>query len=189
MLKKADINESRRRILVIDDDNYITEFFGAFFNEDDVEVQTASDIESGRREVKKGNYDVLFLDVQLPGADGLDMLGDVKAAVDIGKVVVITGEVTEGLKRRVASLGIKRCLGKPFDLEEIRAIVYADRFASPIDAGKLCRQGDRGNEKVTFKGRERVTRDLSCRKFDENSTNKQYPCSKQRHKSDWGPTR
>jgi 3-deoxy-D-manno-octulosonate 8-phosphate phosphatase KdsC-like HAD superfamily phosphatase len=41
----------------------------------------------------------------------------------MGKVVVITGELTEGIRRRVASLGIERCLGKPFKIEEIREVV------------------------------------------------------------------
>jgi DNA-binding response OmpR family regulator len=189
MLKKADINESRRRILVIDDDSYITEFFGAFFNEEDVEVRVASDIEVGRREVKAGDYDVLFLDVHLPGADGLEMLGEVKVAVDIGKVVVITGEVTEGLKRRVASLGIERCLGKPFDLGEIREIVSSSRSTNPGNHGKLVPQGDISNENVTLEPNEREDRVLSCKDFENNSTKKSFQDVKQQRKSDWGPTR
>ncbi len=131
------IRETKCRLLVIDDDNYVAEFFGAFFDDKGYEVRVAVDIEEGREEVKKSNYEVLFLDICLPGADGLEMLEDVKRAVDMGKVVVITGEVTEGLRRRMASLGIERCLGKPFDLEEVKSIVDCGPVSGNMNPDRL----------------------------------------------------
>jgi DNA-binding response OmpR family regulator len=137
MVEEYKISETKCRLLVIDDDNYVTEFFGAFFDDKGYEIKVAVDIEEGREEVKKSNYDVLFLDVCLPGADGLEMLEDVKKAVDMGKVVVITGEVTEGLRRRMTSLGIERCLCKPFDLEEVKSIVDCSPVREDMNPGGL----------------------------------------------------
>jgi len=120
-----------RRILVVDDDDYVAEFFGACFTGERFEVRVAADVEQGREAVEAGDYDILFLDVYLPGANGLEMLEGVKRAVDLGRVVVITGEPTGGIRRRAAALGIEHCLAKPFDLEAIRAIVGP----APGDAG------------------------------------------------------
>jgi DNA-binding response OmpR family regulator len=130
--------EAVRRILVVDDDGYVAEFFEACFPEARFDVRVADDAESGRAAVQAGDYDVLFLDVYLPGADGLEMLEEVKRAVDLGKVVVITGELTSGIRRRVAALGIEHCLAKPFDLGAIRGIVgmgSADRGPEPGGGG------------------------------------------------------
>jgi DNA-binding response OmpR family regulator len=139
------ISKATCRILVVDDDTYIAEFFGAFFDNEKYEVNVAADVEIGQKEVSKGNYDVLFLDVYLPGADGLDMLKEVKKAVDLGKVVVITGEVTTGLRKRVTDLGIQKCLGKPFDLDEIREIVNS----VPVSMNDGTRNSNHNTTRVT----------------------------------------
>ena len=178
MPKKADENghEAQRRVLVVDDDDYIAEFFDAFFDEGDFDLRVASDIEAGREEIKGGEYDILFLDVLLPGADGLDMLKEVKTAVDTGKVVVITGEVTKGLKRRMASLGIERCLGKPFDLAEIREIVKSGRLARR--GGGTVTKSDMRNDHITARpggGRSGRGAPPSCKEIAESSTNLWIP--------------
>jgi DNA-binding response OmpR family regulator len=148
-------NQTRRsggrcRILVVDDDTYVAEFFGAFFDPEGYEVRVTADVIAGREEVKKGEYEVLFLDVYLPGTNGLEVLKEilkeVEMAVDMGKVVVITGEVTKGLRRRAEALGVQRCLGKPFDLAEIREIVESSRVGNGAKPG-ACN----GNETTATK--------------------------------------
>jgi len=130
MAKIESRNEGTCRILIVDDDDYVAEFFGAFLQDGEYSVQVAVDFEGGWKAVQRGDYDVLFLDVQLPGADGLEILGEARRAVDRGKVVVMTGEISRGLRERAASLGINRCLAKPFDLEEIWEIVRLARVNS-----------------------------------------------------------
>ncbi len=116
-------SDARFRILIIDDDRYVAEFFMAFFEEDRYSVQVVADADAGREAIVRGDYDILFLDESLPGEDGLDMLKNLGEALDPGKVVVVLGEMTPGLNRRVCSLGVRHCLTKPFDLEEIREVV------------------------------------------------------------------
>ncbi len=126
-MKKKSIENSSCRILVIDDDSYVAEFFKAFvmtvYPGNLIDMRVVGNLEEGRREIRRNGYDILFLDLCLPGADGLDTLQQVGKAVDRGKVVVITGEVTVGLRKRMARLGVERCLCKPFVLEEIMEIV------------------------------------------------------------------
>lgn len=142
MVKEIGIRESKCRLLVVDDDPYVAEFFEAFFESRRYELKVTNDIDEGREEVKKGDYDVIFLNVYLPGADGLDLLEEVEKVVDMGKVVVIAGDITEGLKKRMTSLGITRSLVKPFDLEEINSIVGNGH----IDAN---RDSDQRNDRAT----------------------------------------
>jgi len=127
MMRETTKERTSCRILVIDDDTYVAEFFKAFiklcFPGNLFSMKVVVDLEQGRGEISKNEYDILFLNPRQPGVDCQEALDAVGQAVRMGKLVVITGEIGGVLKESVRSLGIERCLSKPFDLEEIKEIV------------------------------------------------------------------
>ncbi|MFW6133081.1 MAG: sigma-54-dependent transcriptional regulator [Planctomycetota bacterium] len=117
----------RRAILVIDDEPSICDAFRGFFARRDWVVRTAASGAEGLAAARREPPDVIFLDVRLPDADGLDVLGELASAAPGAAVVVITAY--GGLETVMRSLGGRAFdyLPKPVDLD--RAAELAARAA------------------------------------------------------------
>ncbi len=134
------------------------------------EVQSASDGPSGLERATRERWDVILLDVMLPGASGFDVCRDLRQRGVTTPVIMLTarGQVVDkvlGLK-----LGADDYLTKPFDMMEL---TRADRSpASPARRGRVddaATQYQFGDVLVDFRKAE-VTRhgqslDLSAREF------------------------
>jgi two-component system, OmpR family, response regulator len=113
------------RILLVEDEPGIVDFVRRGFQADGFDVQSADDGLSGERLALDEHYDVIVLDLMLPGRDGLAVLASVRRAKPETPVIVLTarGEIED----RVAGLdaGAVDYLVKPFSLAELRARVRA----------------------------------------------------------------
>ncbi|MGH7201743.1 MAG: response regulator [Planctomycetaceae bacterium] len=86
---------------------------------------------------RRGKYvhaprpDLILLDLQLPGRDGLELLADLKADDDLTglPVVVLTGSTDEADQRRSEQLDVEAFLTKPVDLQKfLRLVRDLNRF-------------------------------------------------------------
>jgi two-component system phosphate regulon response regulator OmpR len=110
----------RERVLIVDDDADIRETTGEYLSGHGFEVAVAADGEQMRAAIAAGLPDVVVLDLNLPGEDGLTLTRWLRAHHDVAIVMVTgAGEVVD----RVVGLevGADDYLGKPFDLRELRA--------------------------------------------------------------------
>jgi DNA-binding response OmpR family regulator len=62
---------SGRRILIVDDELSVRSSLGEWFREDGFLVETAEDGEAALRTMDKGPYDIVLLDLKMPGMDGI----------------------------------------------------------------------------------------------------------------------
>lgn len=122
---------SKRTILVIEDDSAIRE--GVV---DALQFAGYSTLESceGKRATEMAlscEYDLVLLDLVLPGGDGLDILRDLRAARPTAPVIILTARGDE--KERVAGLrlGADDYVVKPFSVSELLARVEAVLRRSP----------------------------------------------------------
>ena len=67
-----------KRILVVEDDQYIRELYELLLKEAGLEVEAVADGETGLSKAKEGGYDLILLDILLPGKDGLTVLKELK---------------------------------------------------------------------------------------------------------------
>lgn len=67
---------------------------------------------------------LIVSDVRLPGFDGFEILEAVHAALAHVPMVLITAFPDEQVYRRAFALGARNVLAKPFDLDELRAVVW-----------------------------------------------------------------
>ncbi len=78
-----------KRILIIEDDQFLRELISKKLTAKDYEVIQAGDGEEGFEKVKKEKPDLLLLDLMLPGIDGFKVLEKIKADSEIAKTPVI----------------------------------------------------------------------------------------------------
>ena len=105
-------------ILVVDDDNRIRELVKEYLNENNFIVSTGSSAEEAKIKLKYFKFDLLVLDVMMPGQNGFELTKEIKENSDI-PIILLTakGEVEsriEGLE-----IGADDYLGKPFEPKEL----------------------------------------------------------------------
>ena len=110
------------RILVVEDNAKLAGHLRRGLAECGYVVDVATDGIDGRHMAMEGSYDLLLLDVMLPGADGFTLLETLRQHKDT-PVIMLTG--TKSVKTAVDAMkfGAADYLSKPFDVEELRLIV------------------------------------------------------------------
>lgn len=92
----------RKKILIIDDEEHIRAHYTELLTEQGFEVSSAPDGESGLEAFKNGNFDLILLDVNMPGKSGLEVLKEIKGMKDSQVVFLLTA--FDEYKRNFASL-------------------------------------------------------------------------------------
>jgi len=108
------------RILIVDDDREVRESLSEYLSEHGYEVSVAEGGEAMRRAFASGAPDLVLLDLNMPGEDGLSLARWLRANHDVAIIMVTgAGEVVD----RVIGLevGADDYLAKPFDPRELRA--------------------------------------------------------------------
>jgi DNA-binding response OmpR family regulator len=130
------------RALVIEDEPGIVDFVRRGMEAEGFAVETAMDGREGERRALAGGFDVVILDLMLPGRDGLQILASLQRARPALPVIVLTarGEIED----RVAGLdaGAVDYLVKPFSMAELVARVRAQlRVIAQASATTLSGSG------------------------------------------------
>lgn len=68
------------KILVVEDDQFLREFYVELLNDEGYHVESASDGDLGLAAIKKGGFDLILLDIMLPKKDGLQILTEYKTS-------------------------------------------------------------------------------------------------------------
>ncbi len=107
------------RLLVVDDEEQFVETLAERLTLRDYDVTTSLSGEDGIEKVKGYNFDVVILDVLMPGVDGIEVLREIKKIKPLTEVIMLTGHATvetgiEGMK-----LGAYDYLIKPCETEEL----------------------------------------------------------------------
>ena len=100
------------RILVVDDDDDMTELIGGFLAHRGWTVDTASTVEDARRALRDAEYHVLVTDLHLPDGLGMSLLEPSPPAY-LCAAILLTGGRDELVRRRSEALGFRKCLVKP----------------------------------------------------------------------------
>ncbi|HXG15271.1 MAG TPA: nitrogen regulation protein NR(I) [Calidithermus sp.] len=107
------------RILVADDEDSLRWVLTKGLQGAGYEVTAVGDGESALRAVQAEPFDLVFLDVRMPGLDGLTVLERLRAARSDALVVVMTAHGTMDTAIQAMQRGAYDYLTKPFDLDEV----------------------------------------------------------------------
>ena len=145
------------KILMIEDDKPLAESVGALLEQRGFEVERVYDGVSGAEYAELGVYDLLILDVLMPGMDGYQVARQVRAARCATPILMLTAR--GGVEDRIEGLnaGADYYLTKPFDSRELlaRIAVRLRESAAPglprtLEAGEL--RLDPASHTVTAEG-------------------------------------
>ncbi|MGE0701932.1 MAG: response regulator [Hyphomicrobiaceae bacterium] len=154
-------------ILVVDDDQRIRDLIARFLSEAGFRVSTAGDTKAARAAMRGLAFDLVILDVMMPGETGLELARDLKA---ISPVPICMLTALADPEQRIAGLeaGVDDYVGKPFEPRELllRVRNILRRGKTSTAAREEVRMGDytfhiargelkRGDELIRLTERER----------------------------------
>lgn len=112
------------KILIIDDDAELCEMLSEYLRKEGFDVESVQHGARGLERAREGGYDMIVLDVMLPGMNGFDLLRELRTSSDI-PVLLLTARGDE-LDRIVGlEIGADDYLSKPFNARELLARIRA----------------------------------------------------------------
>ena len=113
-----DASSDKPHILVVDDDTRLRELLKSFLSRNDFRVTTAASAAEARQRLGSLDFDLIVLDVMMPGETGLEFAGELRRTDDV-PILMLTAMVET--KDRIAGLekGVDDYLGKPFEPREL----------------------------------------------------------------------
>ncbi|MDI7277442.1 MAG: hybrid sensor histidine kinase/response regulator, partial [Anaerolineae bacterium] len=111
--------EQAARILVVDDELGIREGCRRALTPLGHQVDVAADGEEGLRLLQAGRYDLVLLDVRMPGIGGMELLGKIRAHDPDAVCIIITGYASIDLAIQAIKQGAYNFISKPFDTDAL----------------------------------------------------------------------
>src|SRR6201991_3159356 len=113
----------KARILVIDDEAEVRRSVGMILRYDDDEVIQASSGPEGIAMAEREAPDLVFLDIKMPGMDGLEVLQKLRHLVEVTPIVVISGHADITTAVEATRLGAFDFIEKPLERERVLVTV------------------------------------------------------------------
>lgn len=113
-----------RKVLVVDDEPHIRTVLRGYLEADGFAVTEAADGEAAVAALRHGQYDLVLLDVMLPGIDGIEVLRQLRTFSDV-YVILVTARTEEVDKLVGLGVGADDYVTKPFSPREVAARVKA----------------------------------------------------------------
>ena len=111
------------KILVIDDESIIGLSCQRTLGAEGHEVQYFPDPRAGTQAALSGEFDILLLDLMMPGVYGMDILREIKAANIPLEVIIVTGHATVESAVEAIKEGAHDFIGKPFSPNQLKLVV------------------------------------------------------------------
>ena len=112
------MNSFIAHVLVVDDDEGIRSLVKKFLNEKNYLVTTASNAENAYEKVKIIKFDLIILDIMMPGKSGLEFLNDYKKNINT-PVILLTAKGEPNERIEGLEMGADDYLPKPFEPQEL----------------------------------------------------------------------
>ena len=160
------MNTLDAKILIIDDDRELGEMLAEFLSPDHLDVRACLSGEEGLEALRNETYDLLILDIMLPGMNGLDVLKALRERSDI-PVIMLTARGDDVDRILGLEFGADDYLAKPFNPRELLARIKAilrrtrsdERRGGSVAVGKLefdvrSRRVEAGGQSIQLTGTE-----------------------------------
>jgi DNA-binding response OmpR family regulator len=114
-----------KRILIVDDDAFIRRPLEFILREEGYQPVTAADAEEGSRAVEASLPDLIFLDVMMPGKDGLTWCAELKGDPRYSRIpiVLLSARGQERDREQALASGASDFMTKPYSPHELKRLV------------------------------------------------------------------
>lgn len=154
------------RVLVVEDEPKLAELLRRGLRNEGMAVDVLGDGEAAVRRASATAYDVVILDVMLPGMDGFDTCREIRARGVAAPILMLTARGS--VEDRAVGLngGADDYVVKPFAFEELLARVRALARRGPIERSPLLEAGDLRMDPAAHRAwRDTTVLDLSAKEF------------------------
>ena len=112
------MENKKLHILVVDDDDRIRDLLKDYLSDNNYIVSTAENAEEAKIKLEIFKFDIMILDVMMPGQSGYELTNEIKAKIET-PIILLTakGEVESRIKG--LELGADDYIGKPFEPKEL----------------------------------------------------------------------
>ena len=112
------MKNNKNHILVVDDDDRIRNLLKDYLTDNNYIISTAENADQAKSKLEYFKFDIIILDVMMPGQDGYDLTKEIKKEIKV-PIILLTakGEVENRIKG--LELGADDYLGKPFEPKEL----------------------------------------------------------------------
>ena len=108
----------KAHILIVDDDDRIRELVKQYLNENDYLVTTANSAEDAKEKVNIIKFDIIILDIMMPGQSGLDFTNENKKKINT-PIILLTAKGEPSDRIGGLEIGADDYLAKPFEPKEL----------------------------------------------------------------------
>lgn len=112
-----------KKILIVDDEKNIRLTLSQSIEDTGAEIDTAVNGEEGLKKAEENDYDIILLDIKMPGIDGIEVLRRLREKSTNATVVIITAHGTIDNAVEAMKLGAVDFIQKPFSPNEIRDLI------------------------------------------------------------------
>jgi len=113
----------KETMLVVEDEDIMREALFDYFSDEGHKVDTASDGDKALEKFNLENYNIMIIDLKLPGRDGLSVLKEIRAKNPKAKVIIITAYPSIETAKEAIRGGATDYLPKPFELDYLESII------------------------------------------------------------------
>ncbi len=114
---------SDTKILIVDDDEIVRESLYGWFAEDGYTVETAKDAKEALQKCNKLRWDIYFLDIKMPGMDGLELHRRIREIDADAIVIIITAYASVDTAVKALKEGAFDYVTKPFDPDSLSHLI------------------------------------------------------------------
>jgi DNA-binding NtrC family response regulator len=133
-----------RRILIVDDELSVRSSLEEWFREDGFAVETAEDGQAALRAMDRGPYDIVLLDLKMPGMDGIAVQKRVREIDPAATIIILTAYASVETAVEALKLGAFDYVTKPVDPDDLSNLVR-----NALHARTLAEENIRLKEKVS----------------------------------------
>ena len=112
------MENNRKHILIVDDDDRIRNLLKDFLTVNSYIVSTAENAEQAKNKLEYLKFDIIILDVMMPGQNGYDLTVEIKKEIKI-PIILLTAKSEVENRIKGLEIGADDYLGKPFEPKEL----------------------------------------------------------------------
>lgn len=118
MARPEQLPDDAPHIMVVDDDERIRELLGRYLLDHGYRITGAADAAAARSAMKGLAFDLIILDVMMPGESGFELAEDLRSSSDI-PILMLTARDESEHRIKGLEIGVDDYLGKPFEPREL----------------------------------------------------------------------
>jgi DNA-binding NtrC family response regulator len=115
--------KTKKKVLIIDDDYYMCKSISQLLENEDMLVDYENNISSGVEKLLVERYEVIMLDIHLPGIDGISMLPVLKEITPTSKIILVSADDMVSISNQYSNVVVENFIQKPINREKLLDII------------------------------------------------------------------